>query len=347
MPNSAVFNNQNISSVAVVILNYNGRSFLEQFLPSVVKFSGNAEIIVADNASTDDSLDFLRANYPQIRLIEMKENRWFCGGYNLALSQVEAEYYVLLNSDVEVTPDWIPPVLNLMASDEKIVACHPKIKLFADKTKFEHAGGAGGMIDFLGYPFCRGRIFEELENDSGQYDDNIPVFWATGACMFVKAKTYHEFGGLDEIYFAHMEEIDFCWRVKNAGLQVWYCGESEVFHVGGGTMPKIQSEENLLEFPKFSDVAFQKLTWFAIALHHFCQNGFGWSFCADVPIEKRNWKLQSCFPSAYSFLPTDSETLETQETCPIQPENTQHKERMNLSIVWKHFVQGVKYFKDL
>ncbi len=347
MPNPTLFNDQNISSVAVVILNYNGRNFLEQFLPSVVEFSGNAEIIVADNASTDGSLDFLRTNYSQIRLIEMKENRWFCGGYNLALSQVEAEYYVLLNSDVEVTPNWIPPVLNLMASDEKIVACHPKIKLFADKTKFEHAGGAGGMIDFLGYPFCRGRIFEELETDSGQYDNSIPVFWATGACMFVKAKTYHDFGGLDEIYFAHMEEIDFCWRVKNAGFQVWYCGESEVFHVGGGTMPKTNPRKTYLNFRNSLMLLFKNLPGLQLPFIIFARmvlDGVS-AFMFLMKGEVGNFK--AVFQAHIHFYQRVPKLLKRRKLAQSNLKTHQHKERMNLSIVWKHFVQGVKYFKDL
>ncbi|MCL2416813.1 MAG: glycosyltransferase family 2 protein [Bacteroidales bacterium] len=235
--------------VAVVILNWNGKKFLEKFLPNVIEHSvGGGEVIVADNASTDDSIDFLKKNFPQIRLIENSENGGFSKGYNDALKHVEADYFVLLNSDIEVTKNWIQPVIDLMESDPKIAACQPKIRSYHEREKFEYAGAAGGFIDKFGYPFCRGRIFETLETDTGQYDDACEVFWATGAAMFVKASIYKEFGGLDEDFFAHMEEIDFCWRVKNAGYKVMYCPNSVVYHVGGGTLPKSSSRKTYLNF---------------------------------------------------------------------------------------------------
>lgn len=227
-------------SVAVVILNYNGRNYLEQFLPNVIQNSNPHELIIADNASTDDSVQYLKTNFPELKLIEIPENLGYAGGYNYALKQIQTDYYVLLNSDVETTPDWINPVINLMQQNEKIVACQPKIKSFHNKELFEYAGAAGGFIDHLGYPFCRGRIFSSLEKDQGQYDNNIPVFWATGACLFVNSKAFHDLGGLDDRFFAHMEEIDFCWRAKNAGYGIYYCGESTVYHVGGGTL-KVES----------------------------------------------------------------------------------------------------------
>ncbi len=209
-------------SVAVVILNYNGRNYLEKFLPIVIQNSIPHEVIVADNASTDDSIDFLKENYPDLRLIEISKNLGYAGGYNEALKKIKSDFYVLLNSDVETTPHWIDPVISLMKKKEKIVACQPKIKSFHHKDYFEYAGAAGGFIDYLGYPFCRGRIFSNLEQDQGQYDDSIPVFWATGACLFVKSQAFHELGGLDDKFFAHMEEIDFCWRAKNHGYQIYY-----------------------------------------------------------------------------------------------------------------------------
>jgi GT2 family glycosyltransferase len=235
--------------IAVVILNWNGKKFLEKFLPSVIKFSQNdAAIIVADNKSTDNSIEFLKQNYANIRIIENNENGGFAKGYNDALAQIDAEYYVLLNSDIEVTENWIKPIIDLMDSETNIAVCQPKIRSYNDPNMFEYAGAAGGFIDKYGYPFCRGRLFQTLEEDKGQYNDMIDIFWATGACMFVKASVYHKFGGLDEDFFAHMEEIDFCWRLKNKGYRIVYCPDSMVFHVGGGTLPKISSRKTYLNF---------------------------------------------------------------------------------------------------
>lgn len=234
---------------AVVILNWNGRKFLEKFLPSVVTHSENdAEVFVADNASTDESVEFLKENYPDVRIIVNDSNGGFSKGYNDALSQIDAEYYVLLNSDIEVTPGWIKPVISLMDSDSSIAACQPKILSYYEKNKFEYAGAAGGFIDKYGYPFCRGRLFMTLEEDNGQYDNIAEIFWATGACMFVRASLYHRYGGLDNDFFAHMEEIDFCWRLKNFGYKIMYCPDSKVYHVGGGTLPKSSSRKTYLNF---------------------------------------------------------------------------------------------------
>ena len=238
-----------MKKVAIVILNYNGKKFLEKFLPIVIENNSDfAEIIVADNKSTDDSVDFMKQNFPNIRLIVNDFNGGFATGYNVALRQVEADYYVLLNSDIEVTPNWIDPVIELMESDENIAACQPKILSYHDKTKFEYAGAAGGFIDKYGYPFCRGRMFQDLETDQGQYDDVKEIFWATGACMFVRASLYHELGGLDDDFFAHMEEIDLCWRLKNAGYKIMYCPDSKIYHIGGGTLPKSSARKTYLNF---------------------------------------------------------------------------------------------------
>jgi len=223
--------------VAVVILNWNGIKYLRNFLPSVLASTWpNLDIVVGDNASSDGSVAFLRESYPSIRVIENNANYGFTGGYNRVLAQVDADYYILLNSDVEVQPDWIQPVIALMESDEKIAAAAPKIKSFAQKNYFEHAGAAGGFIDKFGYPFCRGRIFYDIEEDRGQYEAAGEIFWASGASLFIKKKYWQQAGGFDESFFAHMEEIDLCWRLKNMGLKVMYCPQSEVFHVGGGTL---------------------------------------------------------------------------------------------------------------
>src|ERR1700733_8899702 len=227
----------NIPKVAVVILNWNGVKYLRQFLPSVLSSSyPNLDIIVGDNASTDDSVEFLRQKFPSVKIIQNDENYGFTGGYNKVLEHVDADYFILLNSDVEVSDGWIEPVIALMESDPLVAAAAPKIKAFAQKDHFEHAGAAGGFIDKFGYPFCQGRMFYEIEEDRGQYDESGEVFWASGAALFIKKKYWDEAGGFDDRFFAHMEEIDLCWRLKNMGYKVMYCADSEVFHVGGGTL---------------------------------------------------------------------------------------------------------------
>lgn len=238
-----------MTEVAVVILNYNGRNFLRQFLPSVIAHSGAAKIIIADNGSTDDSIAVLEREFADsIEVIKIGSNRGFCGGYNYALRLIDAEYFVLLNSDVEVTKGWISPIIDLLKSDSTIAAAQPKILSYHQKDFFEYAGAAGGFVDMLGYPFCRGRIFNFIEKDSGQYDDTRPIFWATGACLFIRARVYHDSGGLDEVLFAHMEEIDLCWRLKRAGHRIYYVGESKVYHVGGGTLSKSNPRKTYLNF---------------------------------------------------------------------------------------------------
>lgn len=233
---------------AVVILNFNGEKFLREFLPVVLRYTGNAKIVVADNASTDLSVDVVKQKFPTVELIQLSNNYGFCGGYNRALKQVEAEYYVLLNSDVEVTAGWLEPLIALLDKNPDIAAVQPKILAYNDKSKFEYAGAAGGFIDSLGYPFCRGRVFDETEKDSGQYNDTREVFWATGACLVIRSKIYHELKGLDEDFFAHMEEIDLCWKIQRAGHKVFYCGTSAVYHVGAGTLSKSNPRKTYYNF---------------------------------------------------------------------------------------------------
>ena len=234
--------------IAVVILNWNGVHFLEKFLPNVLQHSSIAEVIVADNQSTDNSVNYLKQQFPSIKIIINPSNEGFAKGYNLALEHVKADYYVLLNSDVEVSKNWIEPIIDLMEKNPKIAACQPKILDFKHKTRFEYAGAAGGMIDKLGYPFCRGRIFNVLEEDKGQYNNQMEVFWATGACLFIKADAFWKVGGFDEDYFAHMEEIDLCWRMKNIGYQIYVEPASVVYHVGGGTLNKLSPKKTFLNF---------------------------------------------------------------------------------------------------
>jgi len=236
-----------LNHTAVVILNYNGEKLLQQFLPGVIEHSKNATIIVADNASTDQSLKIL-ATFPSVQVIQLDQNYGFCGGYNRALKQVDAEYIVLLNSDVDVTPQWLDPMIALLDSDSTISAVQPKILTYHQKNHFEYAGAGGGFIDSLGYPFCRGRLFDYTEKDSGQYNDTREIFWATGACMVIRSKIYQELGGLDEDFFTHMEEIDLCWRIQRAGNKVMYAGNSTIYHVGGGTLSRYSPKKTYHNF---------------------------------------------------------------------------------------------------
>jgi GT2 family glycosyltransferase len=233
---------------AVVILNWNGKDFLSRFLPGIIAYSGTAEIVVADNASDDDSVDMVRTHFPGVTIVQNDVNGGFAKGYNDALKKVAADYYVLLNSDVEVTEGWLKPMLDMMEKDENIVACQPKILDYKNRNRFEYAGAAGGYIDKFGYPFCRGRIFHSFENDEHQYDDSREIFWATGACLLIRSKAYHDQHGLDEDFFAHMEEIDLCWRLKNQGYKVMYCAESSVYHMGGGTLSRLSPRKTYLNF---------------------------------------------------------------------------------------------------
>lgn len=236
------------AGTAVVILNYNGKSFLDQFLPTVIECSPGADIWVIDNASTDGSVQFLAKNFLDVRIVQLGTNLGYAGGYQEGLRHIEAKYYVLLNSDVEVTPNWIEPMKALLDSDGTIAACQPKILSWHLRDSFEYAGAAGGFIDPFGYPFCRGRVFTTLEKDTGQYNDVREVFWATGACFFVRASAFASAGGLDPAFFAHMEEIDLCWRLKMAGHKVMYQGSSTVYHVGGGTLSSTSPYKTYLNF---------------------------------------------------------------------------------------------------
>lgn len=237
--------------IAVVILNWNGVDMLRTFLPSVicsVKQMKEAVVYVADNGSTDDSVGVLRREFPEVRLILLEENLGFAEGYNSALRQVDAEYAVLLNSDVEVTPQWLMPLSVYMDAHPAVAACQPKILSYIQKERFEYAGAAGGYVDCYGYPFCRGRIFGKVENDEGQYDSVVPVFWATGAALFIRLHDYWEAGGLDGRFFAHMEEIDLCWRLRARGKGLACVPQSVVYHVGGGTLKKENPQKTFLNF---------------------------------------------------------------------------------------------------
>ena len=237
------------ASLAIVILNWNGIAMLRRFLPSVIKHSsGQADIIVADNASTDDSVAMLQTEFPDVRIVRLDSNYGFAEGYNRALREIDSDLYLLLNSDVEVTEGWLTPLLSFMASHPDCAACQPKLLSETARDTFEYAGACGGFIDRYGYPFCRGRLFESVEKDEGQYNDVAEVMWATGACMMIRREDYWRVGGLDGRFFAHNEEIDLCWRLRNLGRKVFCVPQSRVFHVGGGTLPKGNPRKTFLNF---------------------------------------------------------------------------------------------------
>ena len=236
-------------TVAIVILNWNGRSLLQTFLPSVLATQYEAfKVVVIDNGSSDQSVSFLQSNYPQLQIICLPKNLGFAKGYNLGLQQIEADYFVLLNSDVEVSPHFLQPMITLLKDDETIAACQPKILSYDKKEEFEYAGASGGWIDHLGYPFARGRVFDTLESDNGQYNQVSPIFWASGAALFIRSSVYRALGGFDPYFFAHQEEIDLCWRIQLAGYRIVACTQSVVWHKGGSTLPKGNAKKTFLNY---------------------------------------------------------------------------------------------------
>ena len=236
------------AKVAIVILNYNGEDMLARFLPSVLQHSAGARVVVADNGSTDGSVSLLRASFPVVEIIELGENYGYAGGYNRALQQVDATYYMLLNSDVEVSAGWLQPLLSLMESDSAVVACQPKIRSYNNRNYFEYAGASGGFIDAYGYPYCRGRIFDTVEEYKGQYDAPCRLFWATGAALMVRSAVFRAVGGFDDRFFAHMEEVDLCWRMLARGGVIMAVPGSVVYHVGGATLAKSNPRKTYLNF---------------------------------------------------------------------------------------------------
>lgn len=332
-----------MDQVAVVILNYNGKKFLEKFLPGVIQHSKGHQVVVADNGSTDDSLHFLYNYFPDVLVISIGKNEGFCEGYNIALQQVEAKYYVLLNSDVEVSNGWIEPVLELMDGNPNIGACQPKIRSYYERQNFEYAGAAGGWLDKWGYPFCRGRIFDVVEQDRGQYNDISEIFWATGACMFVRSDVYHQLGGLDKDFFAHMEEIDLCWRMKNTGYQVYYCGMSEVYHVGGGTLPKSNSRKTYLNFRNGLALLYKNLPshrWARVLLIRLLLDGVAaFRFLLSGQVANFTAVLKAHFAFYFSIPALHKKRANV-------PRNS-HKGIYMDSIVIAHFIRGVKTFPEL
>lgn len=344
----------NQPKVAVVILNFNGKSWLEQFLPNVIQHSTypNAEIIVADNASTDDSVSFLQKHFPQIRLVINIINTGYAGGYNDALKNIESDYYVLLNSDVEVTPNWIENVMAFMLKDKLIAACQPKILSFTEKNKFEYAGAAGGFIDKYGYPFCRGRIFDSCETDEGQYNQSGEIFWASGACLFIRAELFHKTGGFDAEFFAHMEEIDLCWRLKNLGYKIGYCAESSVYHVGGGTLHKSNPQKTYLNFRNNRKLLRKNLSEQELKSIYSTRNHLD-QLAALVALTKGNIAeakairqgLKEYKDTTHKWDKKRMENEQLQKTISVRQANKTGI--LNESIIWIYFVKGLKKFSQL
>ncbi len=338
-----------MNKLAVVILNWNGENLLKQFLPSVTAYSNEpwAEVVVADNASTDNSIAFLKEHYPDVKIIALDKNYGFAEGYNRALAQLSHHYFVLLNSDVEVTPNWLNPIYKQMEQDTTIGAVQPKIRAYHNKSDFEYAGAAGGFIDYLGYPFCRGRIFDVIETDNQQYNQTIPVFWASGAAMFVRAKLYQELGGLDADFFAHMEEIDLCWRINNANYKVYCNPESTVFHVGGATLSNTSPRKLYLNFRNnllmlYKNLPKQKLfiTLFArmildgIAALQFLLKGEGANFMA-------------VFKAHLSFYQHLKIFRQKRKKIQLSIIGKQHIPIYQRSIVFDYFIRKKRRFSDL
>jgi GT2 family glycosyltransferase len=336
------------SKTAVVILNWNGKSFLEEFLPTLIQNTSNADIIVADNQSTDDSLDFLANNFPDIHVIINDENGGFAKGYNDALTKIEGkyEYYVLINSDIEVTPNWLNPLEQLLNENSAIAGAQPKVRSFHRKEHFEHAGASGGFMDKNYYPFCRGRIFDEVEKDLGQYDNQKEVFWTTGACMIVRSKVYHEIQGLDEDFFAHMEEIDFCWRAKKRGYSFYVEPKSIVYHVGGGTLNYENPRKTYLNFRNSLYTIHKNHEGFLLGkiLGRMILDGIaGAKFISAFKMKHFGAVLKAHF-SYYGQVPNLNKKRRA-----IKKESTTFNStgHYKASILWAYFFKGIKSFKGL
>ncbi len=330
--------------IAIVILNWNGRKLLEKFLPSVVQFSeGQADIYVADNNSSDDSTKFLLKNYPQVEIVQNKTNGGYAKGYNDALARINADVYALVNSDIEVTEGWLNPVIEEFKKNRKTGIVQPKLLDFKDKSKFEYAGAGGGFVDFMGYPFCRGRIFMELEKDKGQYDDSANIFWASGACFFIRSEIYHQLGGFDEDYFAHQEEIDLCWRVQNEGMEVRYVGGSSVYHVGGATLRESHPRKTFLNFRNslftIAKNVPKRYVFIVVLFRLLLDAVAGIKFVVELrPIH--TWSIVKAHLSFYAHLPA---MMRKRRKLSFKQTRYFHC----FSIVWQHFILRKKKFSDI
>jgi len=334
--------------ISIVILNWNGKKHLENYLPSVVSFSDPAttSIVVADNGSTDDSVRFVSETYPQIELIELDQNYGFAGGYNKALEKVESDIYCLLNSDVRVTQGWLDPVIRLFESDSSIAAIQPKILSDRDWSRFEHAGAVGGFVDRYGYPFCRGRIMNVIETDSGQYDQQTDIFWASGACLFIRADLFRKNNGFDADYFAHMEEIDLCWRLKNQGYRIIFTPESKIFHWGGATLEYNNPHKLYLNFRNSLWTLYKNYTG-----NHLSWTMFKRMIIDSTAIAKYfvcfDFKNSAAIFNAHLSFHKSKPILREKRKSLLEKVNTvTHKEILDASIVLQFFIFSRKHFSD-
>ncbi len=329
-----------MEKVAIVILNYNGKHLLAKFLPSIIPYSFPHRVVIIDNGSTDGSRDFISQNYPQIHCINLPKNEGFARGYNLGLQQIQAHYYILLNPDIEVTPHWTVPILQFMDQNPQVAACQPKILSYQERDRFEYAGAAGGFIDKLGYPFCRGRLFDTLEQDQGQYNDLQEVFWASGACLFIRSQVFWDLVGFDENLFAYYEEIDLCWRIQQRGLQVYYCGYSSVYHIGSAIIGTDNPYKTYLKFRNRALILYKHTPV------HFLGWKHGLRFLLDLMAVIKEL-IQGRFQHSWAIIKAqfDFFRLKTMYQPPRQPYRLHHVYQGLLPVAY--FLQGKKYFTNL
>lgn len=338
-----------MEKIAIVILNWNGAQMMRRFLPSVLKYSSDdSTVYVADNASTDDSVQMLKEQFPECKLILLDKNWGFAEGYNKALAQIDAEYYLLLNSDIEVTQDWLKPMLRYMDEHQEVAACQPKLLSEANREMFEYAGASGGFLDRFGYPFCRGRVFETVEEDRGQYDSAADVLWATGAALFVRARIYKEVGGLDSRFFAHNEEIDLCWRMRIMGYRIVCLPESHIYHVGGGTLPKGNPMKTYLNFRNNLTMLYKCLPGDELksVMRWRCLLDYVAAF--EMLILKRNiGDFKAVLRARRDFKRWRKDFEEDRKRIQASRKEKKIPEQRSYSLLWQYYVKGRKRFSDL
>jgi len=336
-------------SVAIVILNWNGENYLQKFLPILIDNTliPGVEIIVADNASTDSSLSLLKDKFPTIRTIVFDKNYGFAGGYNKALAEVEADYFVLLNSDLEVTPGWLNPMLEYMDGHEKVAACQPKILSYANRSKFEHAGAAGGYIDQFGFPFCRGRVLGLAEEDKGQYDTITDIFWATGACLLIRSNLYWKAGGLDDEFFAHMEEIDLCWRLKSRGYRIVCIPASSVFHVGGGALNYESPHKTYLNFRNNLLMLYKNLPARLLEKTMYWRFVFDYAAAFQLFITGKPKNALSVFKARRDFKNMQPAFEEKRKQNILYATSDNKQNILQKSIVLEYYLKGKKTYKAI
>ena len=338
-----------MAKVAIVILNWNGQKMLAKYLPNVIEYSRqDAEIWVADNSSSDGSMHLLETQFPQVKTIVLEQNFGFAEGYNRALKQIDAAYYVLLNSDVEVSHHWLTPLIEFMDSHQQVAACQPKLLAEYDKDSFEYAGACGGFLDKYGYPFCRGRIFDTVERDNGQYDYQQEILWATGACMMIRSKDYWAAGGLDGRFFAHNEEIDLCWRLRLMGRKIFCIPESEVYHVGGGTLPKSNPMKTYLNFRNNLTMLYKNLSDSEINHVMRVRRFLDYLAAFETLVLKRNWgDFKAIFKARRAFKVWKHEFDEDRRKIQASRVKGEIPQVYNLSIIWQYYAKGKKLFSQL